>query len=206
MKLYVEGGGDSTALKTACREGFTKFITKAGVQKRPRIVACGGRRNAFDSFCTAIAQGEAAMLLVDSEVVVADQHQYGQTDQWLPWGHLRQCEGWDKPEAASDTDCHLMVEVMENWFLADHGALKSCFGQGFSEGALPASEDSVERISKKSVYAALGAATKNSKIKGAYSKGSHSFKLLAETDPSKVMAASPWARRFIEELAKKMSA
>ncbi len=46
VKLYVEGGGDTASLKTACREGFTTFITKSGVQNRPRIVACGSRRNA----------------------------------------------------------------------------------------------------------------------------------------------------------------
>lgn len=71
MKLYVEGGGDTAVLRTACREGFTNFITKAGIQRRPRVVACGGRRDAYESFCTAIAQGEAAMLLVDGEAAVA---------------------------------------------------------------------------------------------------------------------------------------
>jgi len=59
-------------LRTACREGFTNFITKAGIQRRPRVVACGGRRDAYESFCTAVAQGEAAMLLVDSEAAVAE--------------------------------------------------------------------------------------------------------------------------------------
>ena len=70
VKLYVEGGGDTNALRTACREGFTSFITKAGLVKRPRVVACGSRRDAFESFCTAIAVGEEAMLLVDSEAPV----------------------------------------------------------------------------------------------------------------------------------------
>jgi hypothetical protein len=36
VKLYVEGGGDSAVLRTACREGFTRFITRAGIAKRPR--------------------------------------------------------------------------------------------------------------------------------------------------------------------------
>lgn len=59
MKLYVEGGGDSAALKTACRAGFSEFLSKAGLKgKMPRIVACGSRQNAYDSFCTAINSGE----------------------------------------------------------------------------------------------------------------------------------------------------
>lgn len=31
VKIYVEGGGDSAALKTVCREGFSKFLSKAGL-------------------------------------------------------------------------------------------------------------------------------------------------------------------------------
>ena len=115
VKLYVEGGGDSAALKAACREGFTTFITKAGIQNRPRVVACGSREDAFDSFCTAIAQGEDAMLLVDSETSVATNHQSGALNQWRPWDHLFQRDRWSKPEPSRDTDCHLMVQVMESW-------------------------------------------------------------------------------------------
>jgi len=58
VRLYVEGGGDSKELKTHCRRGFRKFIEKAGLQGRmPRIVACGGRQRAYDSFATALAAG-----------------------------------------------------------------------------------------------------------------------------------------------------
>lgn len=54
VKVYVEGGGDSSALKRKCREGFREFFRKIGLQGRmPRIVACGPRNNAYDDFCTA---------------------------------------------------------------------------------------------------------------------------------------------------------
>jgi len=67
VKIYVEGGGDSAALKTACREGFSKFLSKAGLAGRmARVVACGSRADAFDSFLTAVRSGEVAILLVDS--------------------------------------------------------------------------------------------------------------------------------------------
>lgn len=206
VKLYVEGGGDTAALKTACREGFTKFITKAGLQKRPRIVACGSRRDAFDSFCTAIASGEEAILLVDSEDAVTAQHQQGQPNTWQPWAHLRERvgDGWDKPLGVVDTQCHLMVQVMESWFLADRGALKVFFGQGFSENALPAANNAIEGVTKQQVYNALAQATNNCKTKAAYGKGEHSFKLLTKIDPGKVTQASPWAKRFVDELSKMM--
>ncbi|KIX33649.1 hypothetical protein SY87_33350 [Burkholderia pseudomallei] len=208
VKLYVEGGGDTAALKTACREGFTTFITKAGLGKRPRIVACGSRRDAFDSFCTAIASGEEAFLLVDSEEAVNEQHQQGQPNTWQPWAHLkaRQGDGWDKPKGTVDTDCHLMVQIMESWFLADRDTLKAFFGQGFKDNALPAANNAIEGVAKQQVYHALAQATNNCKTKATYGKGEHSFKLLTMIDPAKIIQASPWANRFVDELRKKMGA
>ena len=208
VKLYVEGGGDASALKTACRKGFTTFIAKAGIGKRPRVVACGSRQDAYESFCTAIAKGEDALLLVDSEAPVAAQHQQGSPDTWHPWAHLNQRpgDGWDKPANTSDTDCHLMVQVMESWFLADRETLMTFFGQGFRETAMPAKGSLIEGIAKTRVYEALANATRNCKVMAPYGKGEHSFKLLASIDPAKVIAASPWAKRLVEGLAGKMGA
>jgi len=202
----VEGGGDTAALKTACREGFTTFISRADITKRPRVVACGSRRNAYESFCTAIANGEEAILIVDSEDAVNAQHQQGRPDTWQPWAHLkgRIGDGWDKPAGVADTQCHLMVQVMESWFLADWDTLKAFFGQGFKENALPATGNSIEGISKQQVYDALAKATGKCETKAVYDKGEHSFKLLTKIDPAKVTQTSPWAKRFVDELQKKM--
>ena len=90
---------------------------------------------------------------------------------------------------------------MESWFLADWPAVKSFFGQGFSASSL--SGDAIENIPKLTVYATLQNATRNCKTKAPYGKGPHSFKLLARIDPERVMAASPWAKRFIDELARR---
>lgn len=208
VKLYVEGGGDSAALKTACRQGFTQFITNAGIGQRPRIVACGRRRDAHDSYCTAITNGEDAVLRVDSEAPVAHQHQQGQDSEWQPWQHLkhRPGDGWEKPEDATDTDCHLMVQCMESWLIADPVTLKAFFGQGFRENQLPATASSVEQVAKAQLYSALANATKHCKTKAQYGKGEHSFKLLGKIDPTKVTAASRWANRFVSELKKRMGA
>lgn len=204
VTLYVEGGGDANSLKTACRAGFTEFITKAGIKKRPRVVACGSRRDAYDSFCTAIAQGDDALLLVDSEAAVAAQHQAGGPERWSPWRHLLQRDNWSKPVTAQEADCHLMTQVMETWFVADPATLAAFFGQGFNDKALPAAANQVESIAKQAVYSALQQATKQCKTKSAYGKGEHSFKLLAKVVPAAVMDASPWAKRFVDELKKKM--
>lgn len=206
MKLYVEGGGDAAALKTACREGFTKFITRAGLKNRPRVVACGSRRDAYESFCTAIASGDEAMLLVDAEAVVSSPNQAGEPQAWLPWQHLKQRkgDGWETPRGGVNEHCHLMVEVMENWFLADRQCLKEFFGNGFRENQLPAEARDVEKITKIEVYGALKNSTAQCKTKGRYGKSEHSFQLLALIDPAKVTGRSPWAGRFLAELKKKM--
>ncbi len=208
MKLYVEGGGDANALKTSCREAFTTFITDAGIVKRPRVVACGSRNEAYGDFCTAVANGEEAMLLVDSEGPVAAhcQQPANEPQHWKPWTHLKQRQGdnWDKPSGSQDMDCHLMVQCMETWFLADRATLATFFGQGFRENDLPAAANAIEAVAKTQVYDALKHATRDCKTKDAYGKGEHSFKLLKEISPEKVMEASPWAKRFIDAIKKKM--
>ncbi|MCW5222909.1 DUF4276 family protein [Verminephrobacter aporrectodeae subsp. tuberculatae] len=202
VKLFVEGGGGG--LEKECREGFRKFIKKAKIEKRPRIVASGSRSKAFDDYRIAIDNGEEALLLIDSEAPVANQHD-ADADQWKPWAHLRnhQNDAWEQPAGASDTDCHLMVQCMENWFLADSTTLRKFFGQGFKENKLPAHRP-IEQVAKNEVHSALANATRDCKTKGSYRKGAHSFKLLAEVDPDRITAASPWAKRFVDALKKKM--
>jgi hypothetical protein len=207
VKLYVEGGGSTAALKTECREAFTKFITAAGLSKRPRVVACGSRQDAYNSYCTAVQSGEAAILLVDSEEAVSFENQKGLPEAWKPWSHLGQRVGdkWEKPANSNETDCHLMTQLMESWFLADSRVLQEFFGQSFKEKKLPAIASGIENISKDAVYSALHEATSDCTKKGKYGKGAHSFKILGILSPEKVVKVSPWAKRFLEELKKKMN-
>ncbi|MCW8208228.1 DUF4276 family protein [Verminephrobacter aporrectodeae subsp. tuberculatae] len=204
VKLFVEGGGGG--LEKECREGFRKFITTAGIKNQPRIVASGSRSKAFDDYRIAIDNGEEALLLIDSEAPVADQHQQGaDADQWKPWAYLRnrQDDAWEQPAGASDTDCHLMVQCMENWFLADRTTLRKFFGQGFKENQLPDNR-LIEQVKNNDACSALTNATRDCETKGSYRKSAHSFKLLKKVDPDRITAASPWARRFVDALKKKM--
>jgi len=198
-KLFVEGGGDNDALKAECRKGFREFLEKAGLKGRmPRIVACGGRSQAYSQFCVAIgeaANGDVFILLVDSEGPVSTP-----ADAAQPWDHVnnREGDGWDRPKGAVDDDLHFMVECMESWFLADKRALESFFGQGFREGALPANPR-IEEISKADIYDGLKNATRETQ-KCSYGKGAHSFQILAIIDPTKVRDASPYAARLLNHL------
>ena len=191
VRLYVEGGGDRNS-KIACREAFRSFVRKAGADRRmPRIVASGGRNQAYDDFKAALVQRNVtAMLLVDAEEEVTASGS---------WEHIRSRDGWRRPTGASNDQCHLMVQIMESWFLADRQALQAFYGQRFQPQALPGNPNRTEEIPKPDVQAGLDRATRATQ-KGRYHKGNHSFDILATLDPTKVRAASPSADRFVQAL------
>ena len=196
IKLYAEGGGGSKALKRACRRGFRKFIEKSGLKgTMPEIVASGSRRNAYDDFATrhhhTAAKKERALLLVDAEGPVRESR---------PWQHLKDSDGWNQPAGATDDQCHLMVQVMESWFLADTTALAEFYGQGFRKTALRTNPQ-IEQVPKEYVLSGLDGAARGT-TKGSYDKGSTVSRFLRRIDPEKVTNASLYAKRFIETLLK----
>ncbi len=189
-KVYVEGGGGKQQNRD-CRKGFTEFLTKAGVPSGTiEIEACGPRGEAYNTFRADSRKGLPAILLVDAEGPVTTRS---------TWRHLKGNDNWDRPEGATDGQCHLMVQVMESWFLADLKTLESFFGTGFLRRAFPGNPN-VEDVPKHDVLNGLERATRNTG-KGRYSKGAHSFNILAMLDPEKVKKASPHANRFIESLS-----
>jgi hypothetical protein len=192
VKIYVEGGGDGEALRTRCRRAFSLFFERAGFRGRmPKVIACGSRNDAFDSFKTALATAktnEYPLLLVDSESAVdAD-----------PWEHLEDRDGWTTPEGAANDQAQLMVQCMEAWFLADRDWLLRFFGQGFTENPLPGNPN-VEEVEKRRVFDSLKHASRRSK-KGEYSKGKHSFEILAGLNSALVRGASFHADRLLQTL------
>jgi len=118
--------------------------------------------------------------------------------EWKPWKHLAEKENssWEKPEHASDSQCHFMVQCMESWLLADRENLKEFYGKDFAEKKLPDSSAAIERLDKKEIYKSLEEATVKT-AKGKYSKGGHSFQLLESANPELICGASKWARRFV---------
>lgn len=195
LELYVEGGGDKNpSLAAECRKAFSKLLEKAGVEKRPRIIACGGRKSAYDQFCGAVREDRSdAWLLVDAE-------EPAPSGPFAPWAHVKERSGddWDRPEGVSDEQLQLMNVVMETWLLADRAALRKIFGPRLDEAKLLPEDRSLEAKDKDKVYAALEAATKPTPA-GGYGKGAHSFKVLAEVSPQKLRVL-PWAERFLVEM------
>ena len=195
LKLIVEGGGDrkSKSLNRECRRAFAEFLGKAGLAGRlPSIEAAGGREQAYDAFRTAHARdSRTVMLLVDAEAPVTASD---------TWTHLQTRDGWTRPAGATNDQCHLMVQVMESWSLADRAsACRSsttrAFGRRRCQGIPGRSNRSLRWMSKMALNGLLGPPQR-----GRYHKGRHSFEILASLDPAKVTAASPYARRFVQTL------
>ena len=171
IRIYVEGGGDGKDTKAQIRRGFDLFLWGLKSKARARnirwsIVACGPRNKAFYSHQTACRTHPDAfnVLLVDSEGPVGAE----------PWAHLRQRDGWrcDLP----DDNCHLMVQAVEAWIIADKAALRDFYGPALREAAIPDTQD-VERIDKERLLPAMIDATRNTQ-KGRYHKIRHAAKLL----------------------------
>ncbi len=198
VRIYVEGGFQGST-KAACRQAFRAFFDKVIPRGSFTVIASGDRGSAFEDFCLALRQndGDYIILLVDSEEAVAAG----------PWQHLatRQGDNWRRPAGASDDQAHLMVQVMEAWFLADRRALADYYGQGFLAASLPG-QANIELISKADVFRALQHASKNTKTKGEYHKTRHGFDLLELIDPSRVRAASVHAERLLTVLQRETDA
>ena len=91
-----------------------------------------------------------------------------------------------------------MAVSMETWLVADADRLALYYGQGFQASALP-SHAQLERVVKPTLNTGLARATRHT-TKGEYSKGSHSFAVLATLDPAVIERRSPHAKRFFDFL------
>lgn len=187
IRVYVEGGGDSFETRAQIRRGFSIFLNKLG--SSIDVIACGPRDSAYHDFLNAWEDypGAFLVLLVDSESKVTLD----------PLGHLAYHDRWVF-EGIHREHCHLMVQIMEAWFLADIEALKTFYGQGFREDKIQHSLN-IENISKNTIDVKLRAATRSSE-KGKYHKIKHASKILELLNINKVRAVAPHCERLCSTL------
>ncbi|MBF0587677.1 MAG: DUF4276 family protein [Magnetococcales bacterium] len=206
--VYTEGAGkpnqkNSKNLRIRLKKAFTLFIKRSIKQTYPGhttgsdvnfvVIPCGSRDQAFKFFSRSwpLKKGDPIpLLLVDSEEPIHDDLE--------PWTFLTDREPWERPENATNHYVHLMVNCMENWFLADLGTLDNYFGPGFNTAALPKTLP-IEKALKNDVMKGLKQASRNSR-RGIYHKGRHSFDILEQIDPTKLQRKAPWACRFLKAM------
>lgn len=155
----------------------------------PRIVACGSRTNAFDSFTTALSLKESfPILLVDSE----------ESPTATPWQHLYQRDRWRRPSGARNDQAQLMVACMETWIMAAPTSLDAFFGSTFHPSHLFPPTD-LETRACHDVQVRLEQATRDCGRGKSYVKGKKSFQVLAALNPEELRDL-PSFRRFVDTL------
>jgi hypothetical protein len=196
IRIYVEGGGDGRESKAAFRRGMSDFLSEIKELACSRkigwnLVACGSRNNAFRDFQTAVKTHRDAfnVLLVDAEDSVTSSSIRQ---------HLRTRDSWENIVNMQETQCQLMVEVMENWLLADTETLAEFYGQNFNRNAIPNTQN-VECISKSTVETALINATRRTQ-KGEYHKIRHGPELLGLVNVATVRNRAPYCDRLFVTL------
>lgn len=201
VRIYVEGGGDGKNQKALLKQGFNQFLQSLKELAKSKkikceIIICGSRNNAFRDFQNALESHPEAfnVLLVDAEAPVKKLD--------CPWEHLKIRDNWDKPSGVDDSQCHLMVQTMEAWFIADVETLKKFYGKDFKENAIPKNSN-VETVEKDRLEPSLKAATANT-TKGEYQKIKHASKLLELLDVGRVRQASPHCDRLFTTLQETM--
>lgn len=205
IKLYVEGGGKGTnkAATIRMQQGFDSFFKElkdAAREKRIsfRIIPSSDTETTYKDFMLSRRASPESfnMLLVDSDEPV-DKDKPARV--FLQEKHKK----WDLSEVAEER-CHLMVQIMEAWFIADIDALKKFYGQGFNENAIPKTKN-VETVAKETLEKALKAATAKTQ-KEEYHKIKHGGRLLELIDSQKVREAAFRCREIFrvinEELEK----
>ncbi len=202
IRLYIEGGGDEGRTKNRFRAAFGQFLKELrnhAREKRIRwnIVMCGGRSSAFDDYKTALKSHPNALnlLLVDAEAPVNSDS---------PWDHLKKRPGdeWDNP-GVDDKQCHLMVQTMEAWLIADREKLEEYYGQHFQASALP-NNANVETVGKDTLAKALKQATRKT-TKGEYHKTRHAPAILERIRPDEVRSKASFCDRLFRTVLEELN-
>lgn len=193
IRIYIEGGGNNNTSRRRMRGGFGEFFSSLRDLARQNrlgwnLILCGSRSEAFENFKLATRTHPDAfnVLLVDAESPVKRS----------AWQHLLHGDGWRAPADVEEAQCHLMVQAVEAWLVADPDTLAAFYGQGFRRNALPRAED-VETIGKERLLSALVQATEPTQ-KGRYHKIDHCAALLERIDHAQVRARATHCDRLFQ--------
>ena len=199
IKLYVEGGGKgSHKLATIkLQQGFDAFFKSLKNAARAKkisfkIIPSSNTQTTYEDFLITVKNSPQSfnLLLVDSDKAIVEN----ETARAFLQNKYKK---WNL-QMVKDEQCHLMVQIMESWFLADVDALKSFYGKEFKESAIPKNKN-VEAIAKDTVEKSLETATAKTQ-KAEYHKIEHGAKILELINPQKVRQAAPHCERLFRTI------
>lgn len=196
--IYIEGDTKQKGKGNVItlRQGFSEFFKplSESVKMPIRPKAGGPREVTIKIFLAEHESNEDSFsaLLVDSEGAIEENE--------TPKTFLKKISDKFDFRNVKDDQCHLMVQLMESWFLADKEKLAEFYGRDFKANAL-SNNKNVEQIPKTDVISGLENATRKTK-KGKYGKGSHSGEILQRIDCEKVCESAPHCERLFEIILK----
>jgi len=182
IRIYFDGDGRLVPGFKA----FLKTVKQQAERRGMHFVPVAGDGQTVRRFIRALRNYPDAhvFLLVDSEgPAPADTRNV-----------VSNRRDWNPPDGVGRSQVHLMVQLMEAWFLADRPALTAYYGEGFREGRLP-SNPRVEEIPKDDVQTGLKGATEDTQ-KGKYHKVRDGEQLLGLINANLVRAAAPHCERL----------
>ncbi len=196
VKVYVEGGGSTQFTRDPLRDGFDIFchdlkLLAYNNDCELTFILCGGKTETIRDFKKALISNNDAIkvLLVDSDGPVTQQ----------PKKHLK-----IKIPEVTDDQCHLMVQIMESWFLADLNALRGFYIDELDDKELNKYQDinNVENIDKKDIEQVLIQATKETSYGNywEYGKTLHASKILKRLNANTVRKKAKHCDRLFTTL------
>jgi Domain of unknown function (DUF4276) len=203
IKLYVEGGGKGSHKRATIKlqQGFNSFFAElkeaAQIKKISfKIIPAGNTQSTYDDFIFSVANSPQSfnLLLVDSDAALEENETARAFLQ-------KKFKKWIL-QTVKDEQCHLMVQIMESWFVADIDALKEFYGQGFNASAIPKNKN-VEAIGKDKIESSLKTATAKTQKKE-YHKIEHGSKLLELIKPQKVRDCAYHCERLFQIISEKI--
>jgi hypothetical protein len=196
--IYIEGDTKQKGKGNAItlRQGFREFFKDLGENIKVPIdlKLVGSRELTIRIFLAEqeFNKESFSVLLVDSEGEINEKD--------TPKTFLQKISPKFDFKNIKDEQCHLMVQLMESWFLADKEKLAEFYGKDFNPKKLPQNKN-IERIPKNDVITGLKEATQNTSKKE-YGKGSHSGEILQRIDSGKVRKAAPHCEKLFDSITK----
>lgn len=190
--LYIEGDtkqkgkGNAITLRQGFREFFQPLAEEIKVPIDLKLL--GSREIAIKIFLSELEYNPESFsaILVDAE---------GEFDEKeTPKSFLQKISTKFDFSKVDEKQCHLMVQFMESWFLADKEKLAEFYGKGFTVNSLP-KHTNVEKIPKTDVESSLKNAVRKTSKKE-YKKGEHAGEILRIIDSQKVCKAAPHCERL----------